>query len=56
VPGWELAAREKAAIGKFPEHAWEIAVDGKGEQEEDPGARGTPGPRPDSRATVIPRT
>jgi hypothetical protein len=29
--GWELGAREKAAIGKVPETAWEIAVDGKGE-------------------------
>jgi hypothetical protein len=28
--GWELAAREKAAIGKFPEHAWEAAIDGGG--------------------------
>jgi hypothetical protein len=32
--GWELAAREKAAIGKVPEAAWEIAVDGKGEVRE----------------------
>jgi hypothetical protein len=32
--GWELGAREKAAIGKVPEAAWEIAVDGKGEVRE----------------------
>ena len=32
--GWELAAREKAAIGKVPETAWEIAVDGRGEARE----------------------
>jgi hypothetical protein len=29
--GWELGAREKAAIGKVPQTAWQIAVDGKGE-------------------------
>ncbi len=28
--GWALGAREKAAIGKVPERAWEAAVDGKG--------------------------
>ena len=32
--GWELAAREKAAIGKVPEAAWEAAVDGKGKVRE----------------------
>jgi hypothetical protein len=32
--GWELAAREKAAIGKVPEAAWEIAVGSKGEVRE----------------------
>ena len=32
--GWELGAREKAAIGKVPETAWEIAVDGKGQVRE----------------------
>ena len=32
--GWELGAREKAAIGKVPETAWQIAVDGKGEVRE----------------------
>jgi hypothetical protein len=29
--GRELAAREKAAIGKVPEHAWQAAIDGKGQ-------------------------
>ena len=29
--GWELAAREKDAIGKVPEPAWEAAIDGKGQ-------------------------
>ena len=32
--GWELGAREKAAIGKVPEAAWEAAIDGKGEVRE----------------------
>ena len=32
--GWELGEREKAAIGKVPGAAWEIAVDGKGEVRE----------------------
>ena len=32
--GWELGAREKAAIGKVPEIAWQIAVDGKGQVRE----------------------
>ena len=32
--GWELAAREKAAIGKVPEHAWQAAIDGKGQVRE----------------------
>ena len=32
--GWELGAREKAAIGKVPGTAWEAAVDGKGEVRE----------------------
>jgi hypothetical protein len=32
--GWELGAREKAAIGQVPEIAWQIAVDGKGEARE----------------------
>ena len=32
--GWELGAREKAAIGTVPETAWQIAVDGKGQVRE----------------------
>jgi hypothetical protein len=32
--GWELAARERAAIAVVPEHAWEAAVDGMGEVRE----------------------
>ena len=32
--GWELAAREKAAIGKVPEPAWEAAIDPKGQVRE----------------------
>ena len=32
--GWELGAREKAAIGTVPETAWEIAIDGKGQVRE----------------------
>jgi hypothetical protein len=32
--GWELGAREKAAIGKVPEPAWEAAIDGKGQVRE----------------------
>jgi Transposase DDE domain group 1 len=32
--GWELGAREKAAIAKVPEHAWEAAVDGRGQARE----------------------
>jgi Transposase DDE domain group 1 len=32
--GWALGARERTAIGKVPEAAWEIAVDGKGEVRE----------------------
>jgi hypothetical protein len=32
--GWELDAREKAAIGKVPETAWEAAVDPKGQVRE----------------------
>ena len=28
--GWELGAREKAAIGQVPEPAWEAAIDGEG--------------------------
>jgi hypothetical protein len=32
--GWGLGAREKAAIGKVPETAWEIAIDGKGQVRE----------------------
>jgi hypothetical protein len=32
--GWELAARERAAIGKVPEAAREMAVDGKGQVRE----------------------
>jgi hypothetical protein len=32
--GWALGARERTAIGKVPEAAWEIAVDGKGEARE----------------------
>ena len=27
--GWELGAREKAAISKVPEHAWEAAIDAR---------------------------
>jgi hypothetical protein len=42
--GWELGAREKAAIGKVPEAAWQIAVDGSGEVRErrSDGACGSP--------------
>ena len=32
--GWELGAREKAAIGTVPEQAWEAAIDGKGQVRE----------------------
>ena len=32
--GWELGAREKAAIGTVPEPAWEAAIDGKGQVRE----------------------
>jgi hypothetical protein len=32
--GWELDAREKAAIGLVPEHAWQIAIDHRGEVRE----------------------
>ena len=32
--GWALGAREKAAIGKVPETAWEAAIDGRGEVRE----------------------
>jgi hypothetical protein len=32
--GWELAAREKAAIGTVPGAAWQIAVDGRGQVRE----------------------
>jgi hypothetical protein len=32
--GWELAAREKAAIAVVPETAWEAAIDGKGQVRE----------------------
>jgi Transposase DDE domain group 1 len=32
--GWALGARERAAIGKVPETAWEIAVDGNGQVRE----------------------
>jgi hypothetical protein len=32
--GWELGAREKAAIGKVPDPAWEAAIDGKGQVRE----------------------
>ena len=32
--GWELGAREKAAIGMVPEHAWQAAIDGKGQVRE----------------------
>ena len=32
--GWELDAREKAAIGLVPEQAWEIAIDHRGEVRE----------------------
>jgi hypothetical protein len=32
--GWELGARERAAIGKVPGAAWQIAVDGKGKVRE----------------------
>jgi hypothetical protein len=32
--GWELGAREKAAISKVPETGWEAAVDGKGQVRE----------------------
>ncbi len=32
--GWELDAREKAAIQLVPEHAWQIAIDHRGEVRE----------------------
>src|ERR1700684_3188857 len=32
--GWELAARERAAIGQVPGHAWLAAIDGRGEGRE----------------------
>src|SRR5215471_17959661 len=32
--GWELGAREKAAIAAVPAHAWQIAVDEHGEVRE----------------------
>ena len=32
--GWELGARERAAIGTVPETAWQIAIDGKGQVRE----------------------
>ena len=32
--GWELAARERTAVGRVPEHAWEAAIDGGGEVRE----------------------
>ena len=32
--GWELGAREKAAISKVPETGWEAAIDGKGQVRE----------------------
>jgi hypothetical protein len=32
--GWELGAREKAAIGTVPEAAWQIAIDGNGQVRE----------------------
>jgi len=32
--GWELGAREKAAISKVPGHAWEAAVDARGKVRE----------------------
>lgn len=28
--GWEAAERERTAIGRVPEHAWQIAIDGMG--------------------------
>jgi hypothetical protein len=32
--GWELAARERTAIGKVPGPAWEAAIDGRGQVRE----------------------
>jgi hypothetical protein len=32
--GWELGAREKAAISTVPEQAWQIAVDARGQVHE----------------------
>jgi hypothetical protein len=32
--GWVLGEREKAALGLVPEHAWQIAIDGRGEVRE----------------------
>src|ERR1700691_5459694 len=43
--GRELGAREKTAIGKVPESAWEIAVDGKGEVRERRADDACPNPR-----------
>jgi hypothetical protein len=43
--GWELGARERAAIGKVPEAAWEIAVDGRGQVRERRADDACPDPR-----------
>ena len=43
--GWELGAREKAAIGTIPETAWQTAIDGKGQVRE----RRSDGACPDQR-------
>jgi hypothetical protein len=48
--GWELGAREKAAIGNVPEAAWQIAIDGKGQVRERRPAGACPDPRCARRA------
>ena len=56
--GWELGAREKAAIGTVPEPAWEAAIDGKGQVRERRAddACGTSGLRPPRSAGSRKRT
>ena len=51
--GWELGAREKAAIGKVPEAAWEIAIGGRGQVRERRADGACPDPRCAHRACRI---
>jgi hypothetical protein len=51
--GWELGVREKAAIGKVPQAAWEITVDGKGQVRERRSDDACAGPRCAHRACWI---